>query len=88
MSFNLQKDGVLFIQDMALCSGNAQNLAALYYEVRSRAEIESEAELAGFKLDLYCEPQDDGRYGNAVLGGYFNDLTAGTIPAVWRFKKC
>ena len=84
----LKKGGVLFIQDIALCSGDAKNLAALYYEVRSRTEMEYKAELAGFKLDLYCEPQDDGRYGNSVLGGSFNDLTAGTIPAVWRFKKC
>lgn len=84
----LKKDGVLFVQDMALCSGNAQNLAALYYEVRTRSEMESKAQSAGFKLDLYCEPQDDGRYGNAVLGNFFNDLTAGVIPAVWRFKRC
>jgi SAM-dependent methyltransferase len=84
----LKKNGVLFIQDMALCGGDARNLAALSYEVSDRAEMESKAESAGFRLDLYCEPQDDGRYGNEVLGKSFNDLTAGTIPAVWRFKKC
>jgi SAM-dependent methyltransferase len=84
----LKTGGVLFIQDMALCNGNAQNLAALDYEVRTRAEMERQAVLAGFKLDLYLEPQDDGRYGNEVLGDSFDELTAGTIPAVWRFKKC
>jgi SAM-dependent methyltransferase len=84
----LKTGGVLFIQDMALCSGNAQNLAALDYEIRTRAEMERQAVLAGFKLDLYLEPQDDGRYGNEVLGDSFDELTAGTIPAVWRFKKC
>ena len=46
--------------------------------------------LRGFNLDHGTDflTQDDGRYGNSVLGGSFNDLTAGTIPAVWRFKKC
>lgn len=84
----LKKGGILFIQDMALCSGDAKNLLDLDYEVRTRAEMESSAKLTGFKLDLYCEPQDDGKYGKEVIGDSFDNIISGVIPAVWRFKKC
>lgn len=86
----LVSGGVLFIYDMVRISGNNTSMAAAEYVVNSRDAMESAAENAGFALDWYMEPHDDGVYGKSVLGdGYatVDTVFGGTIPAIWRFIK-
>lgn len=84
----LKCGGVLFIYDMVRVSGNNQRMNEVDYAVHDRSMMESSAKKCGFKLDVYIEPSDDGKYGNALFGSAFHCVFGGTIPAIWRFIKC
>ena len=66
-------------------SGDNEIMAAVDYTVFPRKYMESVS--AGFCLDYYMEPFDNGSYGKQILGDDYNKFFNGTSPAIWRFLK-
>tara|TARA_R110000803_G_scaffold208543_1_gene277284 strand:+ start:1609 stop:2250 length:642 start_codon:yes stop_codon:yes gene_type:complete len=81
----LRPGGILFIYDMVRNSGDNEIMAAVDYTVFPRKYMESVS--AGFCLDYYMEPYDNGSYGKEILGDDYNKFFDGTSPAIWRFLK-
>jgi ubiquinone/menaquinone biosynthesis C-methylase UbiE len=83
----LRPGGILFIYDMARVNGDNSSMACVEYEVHARDTVEQAARAAGFSRDFYMEPHDDGEYARAVIGDAYEQVFAGTIPAIWRFVR-
>lgn len=83
----LMKDGILFIYDMIRVSGDNKAMEEVQYSVLEKDEIEALFRSTGFKIDFFMQPEDDGQYGEAMLGADFKRVFKGTKPAIWRLVK-
>jgi ubiquinone/menaquinone biosynthesis C-methylase UbiE len=83
----LRPGGILFLYDMVRLFGDAASMETVSYVVPAREEMEQALARAGFAVDYYMEPHDDGAYGRMVLGDDYDAVFHGTIPAIWRALK-
>ena len=79
--------GVVFVYDMVRLTGDNERMAELAYRVDGRDDMEAAAARAGFTLDFYLEPIDQGWYGPKVMGSQFFEYFGDVAPAIWRFVR-
>ena len=82
----INSGGVLFIFDMVR-ENKGRLKMPLEVAVNRRSDMETAAKKAGFILDLYMEPYDNGEYGRLMFGANYEITLDGAIPAIWRFTK-
>lgn len=81
----LKVDGVFFLYDMIPTDSDYTRLHDLSYNLLPKSEIESMARAAGFALDFYMEPQDNGDLFERLP--IAKPVFSGMRPAIWRFEK-
>lgn len=81
----LKDGGIFFLYDMIPEDGDYTRLHDLSYSLLPKQEIEDLARSAGFDLDFYMEPQDNGYLFEKlpVARPVFSQMR----PAIWRFEK-
>lgn len=83
----LEPGGIVFIYDMIRFEGDNSEIWKLGYEIHDKNYMKTAIQDAGFVLDFYMEPEEQGNFGRDIMGSAFDQFFCGTRPAIWRAIK-